>query len=97
MVSVDHAPTPKGHTSYMLVDGEEPNTVVPFPESNFNLTTSEHQEGIREQLAKEGFALVMDEEASKGSERVEKAEMDYIDGLITKERLDEIRSGTDGR
>ncbi len=57
MEYVERAPVPGGHTKYMLVDGEEPGTVVPFPGDNFKLTTPEHQEEIRQKIKNLGFVL----------------------------------------
>lgn len=57
-LNVEYAPVPGGrHTTYMLVLGESPGTVSPFPAENFMLTTPEHKTYVRELIMEKGFAL----------------------------------------
>lgn len=54
------------HTTYVLVRAAEGDAVYPFPESNFHLTTDEHQQWVRDQIAQCGFRLVLQEGREHG-------------------------------
>lgn len=57
-IVVERAPCPGGyHTTYMLFRRQGSNVFIPFPESNFRLTTHEWQEETLRELAEKGFVL----------------------------------------
>lgn len=61
-ITIEHAPCPGGyHTTYMLFRKQGSNVFIPFPESNFKLTTREWQEETLRKLMAEGFMLQLKE------------------------------------
>ena len=57
MASIDYAPVPGGHTSFMLLFCDCGAAAL-FPKSNFLLCTPEYQQQLRAKLTSDGYRLV---------------------------------------
>lgn len=57
---IEQAPCSEGyHTNYFLIREKGSKMFIAFPEYNFKLTTKEWQLKTREEMAKDGFYLLL--------------------------------------